>query len=371
MSLAGKLEEVTLPELLQFISYNAKSGKLTLSRRDGQGVIVFRAGRIIYAATNSMREAFGNILIRRGLIDEPTLMTALELHSQPSEERRLGAILIEMGKVGPQDLEGVMRHQTGVVLSELLRWPGGFFRFEPMRISDRGEVQVDARDFVVAEGLSTEHVLLETTAKLDAQAAGVEPHHRELVSKSSSPAAGAGAPPDAPPSLPAIITDLQSPALRAEVTLAIMRCAARVVDRGVLLVVRDAALVTNGHFGIDRPAAGSNLAISTLELPLAMPSVFAEVVEGRQGFRGVLGTSLGNSSFLRSLGHPPPRESVVIPMVVDDRVAMLFYGDNGAGERPLGAIESVELILAESGLAMEKQALEARLRHFERTRRRS
>jgi hypothetical protein len=369
LSLAGKLGEVTPTELLQFIAYNRKTGKLTLTRRDGHGVIVFRAGRIIYAATHSMRETFGNILIRRGLIDEATLLLALDRHSQPSEERRLGAILIEMGKVQREDLEEVMRQQTGVVLAELLPWNSGFFKFEPMQVSDRGEIQVDAMDFVVAEGVSAEHVMLEIATKLDAQAPYASfPDGGAEASASPSPDAAAVS--EAPPSLRAIITDLQSPALRAEITLAIMRYAAQVVERGVLLVVRSGRAVTNGHFGIERPAAGTNPAIGEIELPLNAPSVFAEVAERRQSFKGKLSADPVNSRFLRCLGYPPPQESVVVPMLVDDRVAMLLYGDNGASDAPIGPVEALERVMAESGLAMEKMALEAKLKHVGSTRRR-
>lgn len=368
MSLNGRLEEVALPELLQFISYNGKTGKLTLSRRDGQGVMVFRAGRIIYAATNSVRESFGNILVRRGLIDEATLLEALQMQSRHSEERRLGAILIEMGRVSPQDLEKVMRHQTEVVLAELFQWTGGFFRFEPMEIRDGGEVQVDAREFVVDGGIGAEHLLLELAARLDessrvAGGAGDSSRFAGTHQRGSG-----GQLPEPPASLRAIITDLHAPALRAEITLTIMRYASQVVGRGVLLVVRGDVVIANGHFGVETAAAGLRPAIADLELSLAVPSVFREVVERKQSFEGALAEAPGNNRFLRCLGHPPPRESLVVPMVVDENVAMMLYGDNAPESRPLTGIESLELLMAESGLAMEKRALEARIEHLERAR---
>ena len=78
MSLAGRLEEVELAELLHFLSLNNRTGKISLTRHDGHGLIVMRLGRIVYAASSSVREAFGNILVCRGLVPAETLAEALE-----------------------------------------------------------------------------------------------------------------------------------------------------------------------------------------------------------------------------------------------------------------------------------------------------
>lgn len=48
MSLGGRLEEVEVAEILHFLALNSRSGKITLSRRDGHGVVVLRLGRIVY-----------------------------------------------------------------------------------------------------------------------------------------------------------------------------------------------------------------------------------------------------------------------------------------------------------------------------------
>jgi hypothetical protein len=52
-------------------------------------------------------------------------------------------------------------------------------------------------------------------------------------------------------------------------------------------------------------------------------------------------------------------------MVVAGSVAMLFYGDNAADGRPIGASEELVRIILEASLAMEKAALDERMRDFE------
>jgi hypothetical protein len=47
--------------VIQFLAGNRKTGRLTLTRRDGHGVLLIRAGRNPLRATNSVRETLGNL----------------------------------------------------------------------------------------------------------------------------------------------------------------------------------------------------------------------------------------------------------------------------------------------------------------------
>jgi hypothetical protein len=53
LSLAGRLEEVELAELLHFLALNSRTGKISLTRRGGNGLVVLRLGRVVYAASRS------------------------------------------------------------------------------------------------------------------------------------------------------------------------------------------------------------------------------------------------------------------------------------------------------------------------------
>ena len=46
MGLVGRLEDLALPDIFQVISLTKKTGKLTLTRREGTGVVVFKDGQI-------------------------------------------------------------------------------------------------------------------------------------------------------------------------------------------------------------------------------------------------------------------------------------------------------------------------------------
>jgi hypothetical protein len=362
LCLSGKLDNMALSEVLNFLSVNKKSGKLALTRREGQGLIVLRRGRVIYAASSSVRATLGNILVCRGLVTETTLLEALERQHFEQEEKRLGTVLVEMGKVSREDVEEVVRYQIGLVLGELCQWTGGFFKFDAMEIPEKGEVEVDAQDFVAAEGLSTDGLLLEIAAQLDEGGRGSD-------GTQLSPRPGCGTAP-APPrvTLDEILSDLQAPALRGEITLMLMRFAARAVGRAALLAVRGDEVSGIGYFSFDGEVI-SAFTERFIHVSLVEPSVFADVVQRKETFRGALEGTPGNRGFLTQLGGGAPREAVVIPMIALGSVAMIFYGDDLPHGRPLGEVRPLELVMTEAAIEMEKQALEGRIKSFERTRR--
>lgn len=356
MSLVGRLEDIELPELIQFLANNRKTGRLTLSRRDGHGVVVMRAGRILYAASNSVRETLGNLLVCRGLIDEATLMEALEHQHWGQEAKRLGEILLEMGKLEEDALEDVMKDQTRAVIQELFGWTAGFFKFESLEIPDRGDVEVDARDFLLMKGVNTDEVLLEAARRLD--------ESRELPPGTAA-ASLPGATEEPQPSAAETrnLADLRAPALRGETTMGLMRHAAQVVSRGLLLAVRGDTAQGVGQFGM--PAEAGEGSAKRVRLPLDKASVLSDVVARKESYLGPLEASVGNDVLVESLGGTRPTAVLVVPMVVAGSVAMLFYGDNAVDGRTIGPTEGLTRTILEASLAMEKAALEERLRDFE------
>jgi hypothetical protein len=359
MSFAGRLEDNELPELLHYISLNKKTGKLSLTRRDAHGVIVVRLGRILYAASSSVRETFGNILVCHGLISEAVLAEALDKQHAEPEPRKLGQILIEMEKLTEKDLTEVLRQQTGLVVLELCRWRAGYFKFEPVAIAAEGEIGVDAEDFVVAGGVNTEEVLVQALTKLD----------EDDSAAASSPAKGA-----APASVPApepervqeIAKESHSPALRGEITLNLMRNAARLVSRGLLLVVRGDEVQGTVNFGLTED--DRETPVRSIRVPLGEPSVFSDVIDRRETYRGPLLDVPENRRFVQMIGGSNPREVVVVPMLVRESVELIFYGDNLPDGKAIGPTEELELAMTEASLAMERAALEQRVRDFEKAR---
>ena len=191
MAFIGRLD-LTVPDILQFLSLSKKTGKLRLSRLGNMGEIVFKDGKVVYAISDSTRNTLGNILINQKHLTEKALMAALEVQHLSPDNKRLGAILVEKGVITPAVLQEAIRHQIEQVISEFLTWESGFFRFDHAEIQTDDAIMIDANDFLAKAGISSEHLLLEGVRRLD---------ERNHVEKPPQPRSEGTPPP--PPDLPA------------------------------------------------------------------------------------------------------------------------------------------------------------------------
>jgi len=377
MSLCGTLQDLPLANLLQMIAANRKTGRLVLTRRDGHGVIAFRNGKIIYAASNSVRETLGNILLHERLITESTLLEALERQSRAAEEKRLGHVLVEMGALDKATMERVVRAQTQRVVSEFLRWKSGFAKFEILQIPDHGEVEVDARDFLLEAGLNADELLLGILGQPDPRIDTSELDMSQILRRApwvpgpmeETPGPPEPSPEPLPPSfasLKSIMSEIRSPAFTGEVSLGILRYAARSFTRGVLFARGYDSFQGMGQFGL-----GAKVPVREIRIPLDEPSLFLEVIERKEPYRGPLDDRYWNVHLGRQLGGATPGEVVAIPMVVDSSVVLIFYGDNVPDNAPIGPIDDLELLMIEGGLVIEKALLETKLKSLEERRSRA
>ncbi len=339
MSLAGRLEDIELAEILHFLALNSRTGRLTLSRRDAHGTIVIRLGRVLYAASSSIRETLGSLLVCRGLLSPETLAEALERQHVAADGRKLGALLVEQGALDAAQLDEVLRQQAALVVQELCGWRSGYFRFELVPVASSGEIGVDVEDLVVTAGVPTDQILLEAITRIDEEQADVPPGAFEVVAAA------------------------RAPALRGEVTAGLLRRAATVVVRGLLMAVRDDEVQGIAQLGASDPDI-----VRAVRLPLGEPSVIADAVGRRRTWKGVLPAVPVHDRLLAWLGGPRPGQALVVPMLLHDRAGLVFYGDDAGEQHALGDTAELEWALLEAGLAMERDVLDQRLRDFARAR---
>jgi hypothetical protein len=353
MGLAGKLEDLRMPELLQVLALAGKSGKLVLSRSDGFGLIVLRRGKIIYAVCNGVRETFGHILMCRGLLDDKTLAKALERQHRSRKERRLGAILVEMGALDAATVESVISEQTAKVIAELFTWPGGFFRFDAAEIPDRGEIEVDARDFLMSDGVDGERVALSILVKLEGGDDAMPQRFGTVPDEEGDRLPASGAARTQTASLGAIMSDVHTPAFRGEATRSLLLAAARIVNRGVVFAVRRNDLVGMGQFGLVGDAEPPDQRVRRLIVPLKEPSVLATAVASRSLYLGPLDDTPWNRRLFQQLGGERQPEVVVVPIVASGAVAAVFYGDNAPAGGRIANTGALELLALEAGAALD------------------
>ncbi len=377
MGFVGRLEDLAVTDIFQIIALGKRTGKLTLTRRKDQGLVVFRNGGIVFCQTNAVHETLGSILVNRHLIDEATLLAALD-RQQSNEDRPLGSILVEMGAITPEQLQTVAYEQVKTVLAELLNWDSGVFQFEPVELDEVFSTAFDSSEFLVEDGFRPEEVLLDVLTRGDSDrndGPGVEDHDTvPLKNLSAQETQGEqGRRPTRTRgfvSLKDIMRELRSRPVTftGELTLLLLRYTAELVNRAVLFAVRGDTLVGIGQFGLEGGDIPPDQRVRSLAIPVHAPSVLGEVVSRREPYRGRMERTLWNNELIRKLGGMVPREVIAVPIVVDGAVVAVIYGDNLPSETPIGPTEGLELLMLEAGLIIEKNQLEAQLRRARSTR---
>jgi Domain of unknown function (DUF4388) len=355
VSLLGRLEEVSVPEVLHLIAWGEKTGTLTLTRGRAEGVVTFRRGRIVRATSNSPREALGTILVCRKIVTEETLMRAVEEQQRSESGPCLGAVLIGMGALSARTLETVVRQQIEQVMAEFFLWDSGLFRFEPAAAPERSTVDLEGSDLLVERGFIADQVVLEVVKRVDDARRRHEEHAaafgraapRVVPDHGPRPAARA-APPPGVPARATVPAGPPTPELRGEAVLTILRHARGVVRRGVVFVPTHRGLTGIGQFGVEIAGASADERVREIVIPLDQPSVLADVTAKRGSYRGMLPLSFWDDFLAAQLGGGRPREIAVVPAVAAGEVVALLYGDNLPDDAPIGPLAGLEAAAAEA-----------------------
>ncbi len=394
MSLVGRLEDLALPDIFQIISLSKKTGTLVVRSRRGTGMVVFKDGQVIQAASDSIRDSLGNILVSQGMLDETALSRALAFQKQ-EPDKPLGMILVDMGAVAAQTLQNVIRKQIEEIVFDLLDWEGGFFNFELGDIVPKDTIEIDTQDFLLKSGISAEYLLMEGTRILD-----------ERRKDERKPAAGRPSPvpptpavpyaaPKAPPShvsyepakeefrtriekesprkeitaLKSMFDELRFPTATAEVTLLILRYASEVVNRAILFMVKKDEVRGLGQFGIELKGKSADQVVRNIKVPLNQPSLFRSVIESRRSYLGILEANQNHTFLVNELGGTMPAAVIAIPLVVDGKVVLVVYGDNLPERRPIRGMDTLEIFMNQAGMALEKALLEKKIAELQKEQR--
>ncbi len=400
MSLVGRLEDLALPDIFQIISLSKKTGTLVVRSRKGMGMVVFKNGQVIQAANDGIRDSLGNILVSQGMLTEPGLAKALARQKKETETP-LGMILVEMGLVPPETLQTVVRKQIEEIVYDLLALEEGFFNFELGEIAPKDKIEIDTQEFLLKSGISAEYLLMEGTRILDERrnesrrsAPSPAPKAAPVPAARPKPAA----PPPRAPAAPAhasyepakeefrtrietespqreisalrsMFDELRFPTATSEVTLLILRYASEVVNRAVLFMVKKDEVRGLGQFGIELKGRSADQVVRGVKVPLNKPSLFLTVIDNRRSYLGPLESNECNNYVVNELGGAQPDSVLAIPLVVDNKVALVVYGDNLPERRPIKGVDTLEIFMNQAGMALEKALLEKRIAELQKERR--
>jgi hypothetical protein len=358
--IVADIEDLAPAEFLMMLSMTSKTGKLSSVWEGHKTLLVLREGSIVYAASPTVRERLGSMLVNRGLVTEEQLLEALERQKSEEAAGLLGSILVDMGAVSYEQLKSVVQDQFEAVLTELLSWEGGVMIFEPVEIPDLGSIHIDPAEVLSGVGVAVEGMLAASLLACGEPADDTEVEEPTVDTDSEPEPA-----PEAPVGLGqpgpangdrAVVRSLmeglqnRSVSLTAEMTLAILGVAGEVAERGILFLVYPRYLSAIGGFG--QFSDGGQISGRALQISRAHRSLFTDLLADGSSYRGPVEEIEGNSDLLEKIGGELPDEAVAVALTVGDRVVAVLYCDGGGDSKPVGSIESIETTMAEVAMAI-------------------
>jgi len=129
MTIEGTLDEFRLPEILQMVGQQQKTGILTVQGDATIVAVSFLSGRIVAADSleETVEERLGAVLVREGLLSRQDFSRVVELQRQG--QGRLIDLLVEGGHLDRDQVLESLRLQTIELLTDLMTWGSGDFKF--------------------------------------------------------------------------------------------------------------------------------------------------------------------------------------------------------------------------------------------------
>jgi hypothetical protein len=138
--LRGSLARLALPDLLHELDVAGATGILSLTSGGARKALYFKAGRVVFGASNLPSDRLGEVLLREGKITPDQNETSIRALAQG---RRQGRVLVEMGALSPDELWWAVQTQVREIVFSVFQWDEGQFHFEESVLPEREKITVD------------------------------------------------------------------------------------------------------------------------------------------------------------------------------------------------------------------------------------
>lgn len=405
MSIGGRLEDLSVADMLQMLHLSRKSGVLRVESNAGAAVLYFRTGNITGARHPNRLQTVGRYLVELGFCSELTVAAALRAQAAAGAKRRpLVSQLVASGALSQGAGARVLEQLIEATVRTVVAWETGSFAFDPDAqppADDDFEHVTD--DMVGGFGCDTRIVLMDALRILDERnaakrsepdrprrAGAVPPGDRPRVSSDvaqaetipapgadvtnpcsmcadsrSTPRARDQEPAPSPCSSDPSRPDVQVSLLHQYVlqmkdwqsatgaSLTTLQFLSRIVDRCVLFVVRQRDLLGIGGFGLATDGGASSDLVAGFRMALDRGTTLHEVVtRGKAASLQDRARELV-SPLLDRIGPPASDHVLLLPVMGDRKAIALVYCDFGAKAPSRLPLEAIEILVCVSGMALQ------------------
>jgi hypothetical protein len=130
MAFKGTLREFKVPDILQLISLQKKTGILTFNSLEGFITLIFEDGYIvgIDAFPKKLEMRVGHVCVKQEIISEEMLQRALAIQKRTNQ--KVGEILIGMGLIDEKIIPEMLKIQAIQIVLSLFNWKKGDYNFK-------------------------------------------------------------------------------------------------------------------------------------------------------------------------------------------------------------------------------------------------
>ena len=159
MAFKGTLKEFKVPDILQLISLQKKTGILTFTSSDRFVTLIFEDGLIVGvdAFPKKLEMRVGNVFVKQDFISEEMLQRALSIQKRTNQ--KIGEILLSMGLIDKVAVQKALKTQAVQIVLSLFKWKKGEYNFKIMtRLDD---------SIKIIEPIPTDNIVMEGVQMLD------------------------------------------------------------------------------------------------------------------------------------------------------------------------------------------------------------
>jgi len=153
---------------------------------------------------------------------------------------------------------------------------------------------------------------------------------------------------------------LRDPSVRGEVLSLILEFAAELFSRVAIFMVRDDEAIGMAQVGLAKAGGPDDSGFRQVSIPANEPSWFRSVLQSGEGEQSAPRDD-GDRKLAAMLGSSIPKNVYVAPIESSQNAVALIYADNLPGDAPIADTTSLEIVLHEAGLALERALLERAL----------
>jgi CheY-like chemotaxis protein len=148
-----------------------------------------------------------------------------------------------------------------------------------------------------------------------------------------------------------LINELSNPNDITEVGSMILRLTSQYLDRGVLFMLADSEFRAVDGFGATGGKDEMNARVDGLRIARGEESILADVVSSRETHRGKMRRTSANEQLIKRLGTLMPTEVVALPIIHEQHVVGVLYGDNAEHRARIDSVSGLETFVSHASYA--------------------